>query len=121
MVYSNIRVKIHNDRDVSIFGHDMGAPVTLEVDFGDYQIWKVRGHTGWAGRCLTRYYSTQYMLVQVKAWDAKELHCTLIRREEPGHFWRHALTDLTEEARLRSGKDQSWRALKRALASQGKD
>ena len=49
MVYSNIRVKIHNDRDVSIFGHDMGAPVTLEVDFGDYQIWKVVTRDGRGG------------------------------------------------------------------------
>lgn len=64
-------------------GIDWGSELREIRSRWPYAIWHVNGHMGWAGRGLTQYYPTTYILVR-----KTETHVTSLFEIEPGKRWR---------------------------------
>lgn len=87
-------------------GWDFGRPLDVIYQEGRYYVVRRKGHEDWSGVGMRRYYSTVYMLLEVKAVasNGNAFILTILEREETqDRPWREIRRDMSAEAKRLNG------------------
>lgn len=88
--YHPRRIQMGKDH-VQTPGIDWGGLPKVIYTQGNYEIWRIKGHTGWSGIGMTSYYPTEYRIAKR---EGERVH--LSQGHAFGKDWRKGLEALKE-------------------------